>query len=329
MQMPTRKYSATTSTTYRFGFNGKEDDKDINIGVQDYGMRIYDSRLGRFLSIDPLIEEYPWYTPYQFSGNTPIQAIDLDGGEPKWMVNNLGRLTRPMMTLLSSALNYHKRAMFTTFFVHKKSGPKYMGNTILNFVIHDKRKTNFYELTDPAEWVNFWIDLVFHEIKHRSDYQEFTNVGFGIKYVADLIKFGGYSKKSFFELRAYALDGPVSAGIMNFENGLAIKTLESSLSDNDKSAVLEYVGTKYRLGQEKKSLNELKLKSSEDDLITKKEARKIRRLERKVENTAKRVTELYTDKVKNIAENMNNVKREEVKEYSQEKKEAMQKTFEK
>jgi predicted nuclease of predicted toxin-antitoxin system len=34
------------------------------------------------LSVDPLTKDYPWYTPYQFAGNTPIQAIDLDGLEP-------------------------------------------------------------------------------------------------------------------------------------------------------------------------------------------------------------------------------------------------------
>lgn len=33
------------------------------------------------LSVDPLTKSYPWYTPYQFAGNTPIQAIDLDGLE--------------------------------------------------------------------------------------------------------------------------------------------------------------------------------------------------------------------------------------------------------
>ena len=32
--------------------------------------------------MDPLTRSYPWYTPYQFAGNTPIWAIDLDGAEP-------------------------------------------------------------------------------------------------------------------------------------------------------------------------------------------------------------------------------------------------------
>ena len=33
------------------------------------------------MSVDPLAPEYPWYTPYQFAGNKPIWAIDLDGAE--------------------------------------------------------------------------------------------------------------------------------------------------------------------------------------------------------------------------------------------------------
>jgi hypothetical protein len=45
-------------------------------------MRIYDTRLGKFLSVDPAAKAYPFYSPYQFAGNTPIQAIDLDGLEP-------------------------------------------------------------------------------------------------------------------------------------------------------------------------------------------------------------------------------------------------------
>jgi hypothetical protein len=34
------------------------------------------------LSVDPLTKSYPWYTPYQFAGNMPVVAIDLDGLEP-------------------------------------------------------------------------------------------------------------------------------------------------------------------------------------------------------------------------------------------------------
>ena len=78
--MPGRKFESGSG--YRFGFNGKENDKDISEGDQDYGLRIYDARLARFLSVDPNGSGYPYYSSYQFAGNTPIQANDLDGGEP-------------------------------------------------------------------------------------------------------------------------------------------------------------------------------------------------------------------------------------------------------
>jgi RHS repeat-associated protein len=83
MQMPGRKYGA--ASRYRYGFNGKEEDDEVkgDGNQQDYGMRIYDTRLGRFLSVDPLTKSYPHYTPYSYAGNKPIRFIDLDGAEER------------------------------------------------------------------------------------------------------------------------------------------------------------------------------------------------------------------------------------------------------
>uniref|UniRef100_UPI0027B8DF3C RHS repeat domain-containing protein n=1 Tax=Foetidibacter luteolus TaxID=2608880 RepID=UPI0027B8DF3C len=78
MQLVGRSVSADG---YRYGFNGKEKDKDAGEGIQDYGMRIYDVRIGKFLSVDPISKEYPELTPYQFASDCPVQAIDLDGLE--------------------------------------------------------------------------------------------------------------------------------------------------------------------------------------------------------------------------------------------------------
>ena len=93
--MPGRKFSSTTN--YRYGFNGKEEDDEVkgDGNQQDYGMRIYDTRLGRFLSVDPLIKDYPLYSSYQFAGNMPVWAIDLDGAEPTLKDVWQGRGTLP------------------------------------------------------------------------------------------------------------------------------------------------------------------------------------------------------------------------------------------
>jgi len=85
MQMVGRKFDAGK---YRYGFNGKEKDNDVKgEGNQyDYGFRVYDSRLGKFLSVDPLFKGYPWNCPYSYAEGDVIRAIDLDGLE-KYVVN--------------------------------------------------------------------------------------------------------------------------------------------------------------------------------------------------------------------------------------------------
>jgi len=100
------------SETYRFGFNGKENDKDFGEGIQDYGMRISDRRIGRFLSTDPLAPEYPWYTPYQFAGNKPIWAIDLDGLEELIYTENFPE-DSPVFEVINSS-EYLKENLITS-----------------------------------------------------------------------------------------------------------------------------------------------------------------------------------------------------------------------
>lgn len=79
--LPGRNYS---SDSYNYGYNGKLKDDEVHGATgtsYDYGFRIYDPRVARFLSIDPLSKSFPWYTPYQFAGNKPIWCKDLDGLE--------------------------------------------------------------------------------------------------------------------------------------------------------------------------------------------------------------------------------------------------------
>jgi len=83
MLQPARCYTKNGVGGYRYGFNGKEKDDEVKgEGNEiDYGMRVYDPRAGRFMSVDPLQGKYPELTPYQFASNRPIEAIDLDGLE--------------------------------------------------------------------------------------------------------------------------------------------------------------------------------------------------------------------------------------------------------
>ena len=68
---------------YRYGFNGMERDDELkqNGNSYDFGARIYDPRVGRWLSGDPLANRAPGLTPYRYGFNNPVRFFDPDG---KW-----------------------------------------------------------------------------------------------------------------------------------------------------------------------------------------------------------------------------------------------------
>ncbi|UZO80648.1 hypothetical protein NBT05_17115 [Aquimarina sp. ERC-38] len=72
------------SGEYRYGFQGQEMDNEIKGEGNsiNYKYRMHDPRVGRFFATDPLAPEYPFYSPYSFSGNRIMDALELEGMEP-------------------------------------------------------------------------------------------------------------------------------------------------------------------------------------------------------------------------------------------------------
>lgn len=71
--------------SYRFGFNGQEKDNEVygEGNAYSFEYRIHDSRIGRFLSVDPLLRDYPWNSTYAFAENDVIRCTDLEGKEKR------------------------------------------------------------------------------------------------------------------------------------------------------------------------------------------------------------------------------------------------------
>ena len=62
---------------YRYGYQGEFAEKDSETGLNAFELRLWDSRIGRWLTTDP----YGQYnSPYLGMGNDPIAGIDSDGG---------------------------------------------------------------------------------------------------------------------------------------------------------------------------------------------------------------------------------------------------------
>ena len=70
---------AATNNVQPYKYNGKEFDNKNGLNWYDYGARHYDAALGRFVSVDPLAEEYSSTSPYGYCLNDPIRFVDPDG----------------------------------------------------------------------------------------------------------------------------------------------------------------------------------------------------------------------------------------------------------
>ncbi len=80
MLLPNRHQN---TADYRYGFQGQEMDNELKGEGNsiNFKYRMHDPRAGRFFATDPLEIKYPWYSPYQFSGNRLIDAKELEGLE--------------------------------------------------------------------------------------------------------------------------------------------------------------------------------------------------------------------------------------------------------
>ncbi len=74
---------------YRYGFQGQLKDDELK-GANNslnFEYRMHDPRIGRFFAVDPLASQYPYNSPYAFSENVVINAVELEGLEKVHVYN--------------------------------------------------------------------------------------------------------------------------------------------------------------------------------------------------------------------------------------------------
>jgi len=173
---------------------------------------MYDSRIGRFLSVDPLTASYPWYTPYQFAGNQPIVAIDLDGLEPKYMIKDNGKLTKPVITFMEAAFNYEKKGLQDakwykdSDYISADPDPiivrrdQSFKRAIKRKVVDQALSTHglitistdeiVYRDKSASKGDQFWMESIGHEQSHVQDYLQQGEIAFYIDYGLANLEFG-------------------------------------------------------------------------------------------------------------------------------------------
>jgi RHS repeat-associated protein len=92
-------------TAYRYAYQGQE--KDPETGWEAFELRMYDGRVGRWMTTDPYSE---FHSPYLAMGNSPIGTVDPDGGHTG------------QGAIIESEFNT-KRAIFKTSFTLERKRP--------------------------------------------------------------------------------------------------------------------------------------------------------------------------------------------------------------
>jgi RHS repeat-associated protein len=78
--LPGLSYAVGTKR-YRYGYQGQYAEHDEETGFESFQLRLYNSRVGRWMSYDP---EGQYDSPYVGMGNNPVSGVDPDGGWSGW-----------------------------------------------------------------------------------------------------------------------------------------------------------------------------------------------------------------------------------------------------
>jgi RHS repeat-associated protein len=239
-----QNYRNFNSGNYRYGFNGKENDNEVkqdyngnnNIGAQqDYGERIYDPRLGRFLSVDPIASEVPGLTPYQFGGNSPIAYIDFDGLEsakPKGQKDPMSFFIDGVQDGLSEQSEDAQHALIKIL-----SNPK---------IYHKLDEIADMAMRDPVKLVND-IDKIVSKSGRKIALDALKDaVNVGAAYVKDENK-GAYEAGKFVSKYGVMLLAPEEEGVVSTEGiatGGDIKALAEAKPSTEVGATVGSSTTK-------------------------------------------------------------------------------------
>jgi RHS repeat-associated protein len=145
-----------STNSYRYGFQGQEKDDEIKGegNSLNYTFRMHDPRVGRFFAVDPLAAKYPHNSPYAFSENRVIDAVELEGLEAYFIhgTGNIVGIDLPHMEWNNTETKYalqklpdmfHNKTLDTAFKWSGKlsdSERQKAGADLANYIMSNRKK---------------------------------------------------------------------------------------------------------------------------------------------------------------------------------------------
>jgi len=141
--------NAIVGRNHQYGFGGKEEQDELDLGWIDITARNYDASIGRWMNIDPLAEDYDAWSPYNFVYNSPLQFIDPTGMGPENFEDPGDKFKSKEEAALDFALLYNGLSIInnlelgTLFYKGKdENGEDYYSYTVPENAISTDKKGN-------------------------------------------------------------------------------------------------------------------------------------------------------------------------------------------
>ena len=168
---------ATLSNRWRF--SAKEIQTTAGINLLDFGARLYDDRICRWTSQDPLAAKYPAFSPYAYCAGDPVGVMDNDGAK---------------LYFAKGSSESFKKSFADAVKIMNEKGTSYnlakLEDSSLNFYIQESNLINSFRVDkDKGTLTILWnpsrlledketghlispLTLLAHEASHANGYRE-------------------------------------------------------------------------------------------------------------------------------------------------------------
>jgi RHS repeat-associated protein len=157
-------------------FTGHEKESDLAEGIYTTEYCLYDARVGRWLSIDPLFEKYVGMSPYNYCMLNPVMMVDPDGRKTYIGVETKGTEHTFIVVSNESCYSvytygrYGKADAITLGTIGEGVLIKYQGNDAREYILTElyRMEANIYQINDANDdLVKKYFDSKFDDISTK------------------------------------------------------------------------------------------------------------------------------------------------------------------